>query len=351
MYRISESVVGNPQVNHFVNNAVENAGVKSLHGWHFGPIPYANDGWIPPRQVAAAEAGTAIPIVSNNDNADDTRPHDAEVLSLLNPGVCCIDLDGRGTMCGVTFKSQPSLRRHYRQFHPGALVSVRRAMISVPERLAGFNALKHVVLNKIWRNASFLKEPGRGPRGGIIDEYATALEYLAATDAKFAARWGTLFHREGVFRLRPAREEYQADLPRGQRPASSMQPDTRIHDPLIKPSVSTGYDSGSDTPIVTQARRVKRGGRTRHSPSPVESPDRRQSKAQRQPAASAGRKPNQFRRWYDSLESDLARFQSLAFRAFLSANIEHSQCPALHEYDHGWRESIKFVSSCQRLEY
>ncbi|KAI4596376.1 hypothetical protein KJ359_005505 [Pestalotiopsis sp. 9143b] len=80
-------IITRPQVEDYINAGVRDAQVKSEHGWHFGPIPYANGSWLPARLVAAQKAGQAVPPISPSDNVDETRPYDAETLSSLNAGM------------------------------------------------------------------------------------------------------------------------------------------------------------------------------------------------------------------------------------------------------------------------
>ncbi|KAH8684404.1 hypothetical protein BGZ60DRAFT_165252 [Tricladium varicosporioides] len=176
----------------FNNPAVTNSANPSTFGWHHGPIPNNNPGWIPVRQRAAAAAGTQPPAVTTADNANPPIP--AVNLSSINNEVCQIDMGG-GTMCGVVFGNQPSLRRHLRNVHPGAITNPTRTNTSVQETAAGQSALKLFVLSGGWRNADFAVEPGRGPPGGYMDRYATACEAIARTDAAFRATYGSEFHR------------------------------------------------------------------------------------------------------------------------------------------------------------
>lgn len=54
----------------FDTAAVHTAINPSVSGWHYGPIPNPNPGWVPPRQLAATTAGTQLPAVTTADNID-----------------------------------------------------------------------------------------------------------------------------------------------------------------------------------------------------------------------------------------------------------------------------------------
>lgn len=91
--------------------------------------------------------------------------------------------------------TQPALRRHIRNDHPGSLTNPSRSQITVTESLAGENALKNWVLSGGLRTAQYVREPGRGPDGGLMAKYADECEAIAAADPDFAQRFGTRFHR------------------------------------------------------------------------------------------------------------------------------------------------------------
>lgn len=89
----------------FENDAVAwRVANPSSFGYNHGPVPYRN------QQPANA-----------NSNADQPRPTTPlTTISKVNTGVCYIELDGTGTMCGIVFGTQPSFRRHLRDSHPAA---------------------------------------------------------------------------------------------------------------------------------------------------------------------------------------------------------------------------------------
>lgn len=165
------------------------------YGYHHGPIPNNNHGWHPPRQAAAIASKARPPSVTSAENGQ--APNTPAVMSAVNGGVCMIDM-GAGVMCGVQTADQPALRRHMRDFHSGAVANPTRRGVTPAEAFAGQNALKKFVLTRAWRDAQFVREPGRGPRGGLLDRYATALEDIAAADAAFAHQFGARFHRDGA---------------------------------------------------------------------------------------------------------------------------------------------------------
>ena len=175
----------NPEVHRAVNP-------HPTYGYFHGPITNNNLGFQPAEAVTAIANGRKPPTVTAAMN--DSAPNPMEKLSLCNGLVCMIDVNG-GQMCGVTFADQPTLRRHMRNAHTGAIVSPGRANLSQQEEIAGDNALKLYVLNQSWRTARFQREPGACHPNSRIGHFATVLEIIAAGDAAFAARWGTHFHR------------------------------------------------------------------------------------------------------------------------------------------------------------
>lgn len=172
----------------FENDAVAwRTANPSPFGYHHGPVPYWHQ-----QQLAIAAA-----------NADKQAPPFPPVtVSKVNTGVCDVEVDGTGSMCGTVFRDQPSLRRHLRDAHPGAAHNPTRVNITTAERLEGENALKRWVLTGGWRGARYIREPGRGPEGGLVAWYADACERIARDDEKFRAKFGGRFHR-GVVQDNP----------------------------------------------------------------------------------------------------------------------------------------------------
>ncbi|CZR58851.1 uncharacterized protein PAC_08743 [Phialocephala subalpina] len=181
-----------PSMNSYANPAISNAVNPSAYGYAHGPVPNPNEGWSPHPPPAE---GAKSPAVTAAINA--TAPNPGSVLSKVNSGVCDIDV-GTGQMCGQVFGDQPSLRRHMREAHPGAVVNPNRLNTTIQEESAGQLALKSWVRSGGWRAADYVREPGRGPAGGYIDQYATAMEDLARTNPTFAAAYGTHFHRSSA---------------------------------------------------------------------------------------------------------------------------------------------------------
>ncbi|PSR80088.1 hypothetical protein BD289DRAFT_76778 [Coniella lustricola] len=107
----------------------------SVFGYHHGPIPNPNPGWVPERiRLALANGITRPPALNAQDVANPPNP--ASVLSSINTLVCDIDLGG-GQMCGRVFGDQPTYRRHVRTFHPGAVTNPARKNTSIAENLSG----------------------------------------------------------------------------------------------------------------------------------------------------------------------------------------------------------------------
>ncbi|KAG8162763.1 hypothetical protein KVR01_007241 [Diaporthe batatas] len=101
-------------------------------------------------------------------------------------------------MCGITFNTQPSLRRHLRDTHPGAARDPTRTNVGVSEQVQGDNAIKRWVLTGGWREARYVREPGRGPEGGVVARYADACERIARDDEGFRRKFGEVFHRRVI---------------------------------------------------------------------------------------------------------------------------------------------------------
>ena len=181
--------------NDFDNAEVRNAQNPSAFGYHYGPIFNPNVAWTPPSVATARAAGCRPGNVTAAENA--TAPNPGQRLSHINTGVCDICVNG-AQMCGCTFVAagqQPSLRRHIRNEHFGAVANTSRQNVTLQETIAGQNAIKRFVLIGGWRDQRYVFEPGVGPAGGYCDLYATQLENIAASDPQFAAQWGTRFHR------------------------------------------------------------------------------------------------------------------------------------------------------------
>ncbi|GKT45982.1 uncharacterized protein ColSpa_06163 [Colletotrichum spaethianum] len=200
----------------YANPGISNAANPSRFGYHHGPIPNPNDGWVPDGMNPACashmlntnsidaevreahDAGRAYTVTTEmNANA----PNPASNLSSINTGVCDIVVDAAtGAMCGTVTASQPAQRRHIRTAHAGAVTNRPRVNTTVAEEAAGKTAIQNWVRSGGWRHANYIREPGVGPEGGLIHTYADGMEELARNDANFAATYGTHFHRP---RLRP----------------------------------------------------------------------------------------------------------------------------------------------------
>lgn len=167
----------------FENDAVAwRAANPSSFGYHHGPVPY----WHRQRLANA------------NNNANQPQPFPAVTISKVNTGVCDVELDGTGSMCGTIFRDQPSLRRHLRDSHPGAAHNPTRTNVSVAEQAQGETAIKRWILTGGWRDARYVREPGQGPEGGLIARYADACESIAREDEEFKRKFGEFFHRRAM---------------------------------------------------------------------------------------------------------------------------------------------------------
>lgn len=141
----------------------------SSFGYHHGPVPY----W---HQQQLANVNPAAP------DANQAPVFPPVTVSKINTGVCDVEIDGTGSMCGTVFREQPSLRRHLRDAHPGAAHNPTRVNVTATEKLQGENALKRWVLTGGWRDARYVREPGKGPEGGLVARYADACESIARED-------------------------------------------------------------------------------------------------------------------------------------------------------------------------
>ncbi|KAK3166936.1 hypothetical protein OEA41_010061 [Lepraria neglecta] len=148
-----------------------------------GPIPNNNVGWVPAVQAAAIAASDAsiaagngalresspakvqhmLSMTSHSTNSPNP-PNAAVDMSSVNGGVCMISMGNM--MCGAIHMQQPSMRRHQREKHPGALTNPTRGNASNDEQLVGMN---------------------RRPIGQYIDLFASECERLARNDARFGA--------------------------------------------------------------------------------------------------------------------------------------------------------------------
>ncbi|ROW16515.1 hypothetical protein VPNG_02790 [Cytospora leucostoma] len=171
----------------FINPLVTNAPNPSSYGYHHGPIPNNNHGWVPPRHQYV---NGKLPELRVSDVAN--APNPGVRLSFVNTLICDIDVNG-GEMCGEDFNEQDKLRRHLRTCHPGAVTAVTGGPINPKERTAGVNALTRWVLLLGWRNARYRTDPYLGTP--VIADICNNLERLAAEDPAFAARYGRHFHR------------------------------------------------------------------------------------------------------------------------------------------------------------
>ncbi|KAJ5420407.1 hypothetical protein N7465_002926 [Penicillium sp. CMV-2018d] len=79
-----------------------------------------------------------------------------------------------------------------------------RSAKSVVEIAAGQNAIKHWILTKGWQQALYMHEPGRGPAGGLLNFWCSAMERIAlATVSTGSLFLAPLASRERARRRRP----------------------------------------------------------------------------------------------------------------------------------------------------
>ncbi|KKY29445.1 hypothetical protein UCDDA912_g10631 [Diaporthe ampelina] len=203
----------------FENDAVAwRAANPSSFGYHHGPVPYWHQ-----QQLANAV-----------ETANQPLPFPPITVSKVNTGVCDVELDGTGSMCGTVFHNQPSLRRHLRDAHPGAAHNPTRVNVGIMEKLHGENAIKRWVLTGGWRDAGYVREPGRGPEGGLVAQYADACERIAGEDAEFRNKFGGVFHR----RIMQESPDFQPGRKARARPRQPAAPAAQPSPPRAGPSPS-----------------------------------------------------------------------------------------------------------------
>ncbi|KAL4777897.1 hypothetical protein BJX76DRAFT_363289 [Aspergillus varians] len=185
------------------NAEIRSAMNPSTHGYHHGPI-YRNGMLDPAAATPVGENGVVL----------------KQKVSKVHGGICWLTVSG-AKMCGQTFAESPTLYRHMRQAHAEHMVNLSvggRGNIKGLEIADGENALKRFILERRWFSASFVREPGIGPVGGIIHRFCDAMEQHARFDREFAETWGTRFHRPSVPR--------PANAPAGNRFGGSPTPAT-----------------------------------------------------------------------------------------------------------------------------
>ncbi|KAB8199225.1 hypothetical protein BDV34DRAFT_231402 [Aspergillus parasiticus] len=171
-----------PRAGVWAHPDIDNASQRSEYGYHHGMIPR-----VPPTP-APGEVNTV-----ENSGWDGIRLKHARV----HGGVCWVHM-GTGIMCGQVFPIATSLYRHIRREHRIQMVPCPRGNIRPEEQHTGDLALRKYCRDQHWRHASFQNEPGRTWVGGPIDTMCNELESIAALDERFAAQYGTRFHRDAV---------------------------------------------------------------------------------------------------------------------------------------------------------
>ncbi|KAJ6018415.1 hypothetical protein N7522_001879 [Penicillium canescens] len=180
----------------FDNNTVLTAVNPDVFaGYAHGPIPDNNPGWKPIAYHTAIAAGIRKYDIKAADIIANPPPNQALVLNKENIGVCDILVNPPRQMCGMVLPDGPSMRRHIRQEHAGALVMPDRRAKQREDIITAHNAIKRWILQLGWQNASYVHEPGRGPDNGLVGFWCDALERIAANNAQFRATYGSRFHR------------------------------------------------------------------------------------------------------------------------------------------------------------
>ncbi|KAI0123670.1 hypothetical protein BJ170DRAFT_639991 [Xylariales sp. AK1849] len=195
---------------------------------------------VPARQQEALASRQRVPLVTTEDNAD--RPNPPATFSKLNTGICEVTIDG-DQMCGVVFSSPSSLRRHIRQYHPGAIANANPRTPSNLEIIACRNAIKRRVLLGHWRDSRYVNDPGMGPEQGLLRLYAEKLETIAASNPEFAAKHGRLFHRRGCVEMGVSKDHLQ---PQSQR---------------VRADKSAGPIGLSSSPASEAKQRIQQSGK------------------------------------------------------------------------------------------
>ncbi|KAJ6018535.1 hypothetical protein N7522_000429 [Penicillium canescens] len=185
-----------PTQDDFDNNTVLTAvNPEVFAGYAHGPIPDNNPGWKPIAYHTAMAAGIRKYDIKAADIMANPPPNQALVLNKENIGVCDILVNPPRQMCGMVLPDGPSMRRHIRQEHAGALVMPDRRAKRREDIISAHNAIKRWILQLGWQNASYVHEPGRGSDNGLVGFWCDALERIAANNAKFRATYGSRFHR------------------------------------------------------------------------------------------------------------------------------------------------------------
>ncbi|KAJ5901890.1 hypothetical protein N7495_002418 [Penicillium taxi] len=99
--------------------------------------------------------------------------------SKVNTLVCLVIVE-RGQQCGITFKDNGMMNRHFHKQHTGCFLTPDTAAITSKERADSHKILARYVVSTDWRNAHFLAEPGRSPIGSDIGQSADVCSYFAS---------------------------------------------------------------------------------------------------------------------------------------------------------------------------
>ncbi|EPS27943.1 hypothetical protein PDE_02887 [Penicillium oxalicum 114-2] len=169
-----------------------------VSGYAHGPIPNNNPGWLPQSIIERSQGGDIRPQILARDieagMVSNPPANPMVAMNRTNGLVCDVEV-APGIMCGYTYNTQATLRKHLRNEHPGATINLKTQSRSPMDARLGRNALKLWVLTGGWRRARYQHEPGAGSDNSLIREYCNALERIAREDPEFASRWGTMFHR------------------------------------------------------------------------------------------------------------------------------------------------------------
>ncbi|KAJ5902925.1 hypothetical protein N7495_003453 [Penicillium taxi] len=142
-------------------------------GYCHRPIEDPNPGWRP--QTWRDLEDPTEPILVAHIKEDIRKglgpPNPMLPWSKVNTLVCPVIVE-RGQQCGITFKDNGMMNRHFHEQHTGCFLPPDTAAITSKERADSHKILARYMVSTDWRNAHFLAEPGRSPIGSDIGQFA-----------------------------------------------------------------------------------------------------------------------------------------------------------------------------------
>ncbi|KAJ5871092.1 uncharacterized protein N7529_003445 [Penicillium soppii] len=148
-------------------------------GYAHGPIPDNNLGWKPIAFTTAIAGSTRKYDIKAANIVANPPPNQALVLNKENIGVYDILVNPPRQMCGMVLLDRPSMRRHIRHEHSGALVMPDCRAKRREDIISAHNAIKRWILQLGWQNASYVHGPSRGPDNSLVGFWCDTLERIA----------------------------------------------------------------------------------------------------------------------------------------------------------------------------